>query len=102
MSDRSEPSVASGVVFIIIGLLCAAIGVMGVTYSLDESSARKAFLKDQTGTLVTMKEASTVMMGLGFLGGAGLIGYGVYRTMPLKEEEGGAPEVEEGEEEDGA
>ena len=89
MKDRPKPSILVGIVFIMMGLLSAGIGVTGIGYSLEENNDKKPFLSDKTTQAIiwTKEEASLVMMGVGFLGAVGLVGFGVFRMMPIKEAE---------------
>jgi hypothetical protein len=87
--EKQKPSIAAGIVFVLIGLFCACIGIMGIDSFFTEGNELKPYLVDKNSDIiiVTMKEASKVMMGVGFMGAFGLIGFGVYRMMPVKEEE---------------
>ncbi len=95
--SESKPSVVDGIIYIFLGLLAVALGVMGVLFILDPGNATRPFLMDETGTLVTKHQIAYLMMPAGFLGGIAL---GVYGVMRMKGKPLSAPARNDEEDED--
>lgn len=92
MSEKAQSKILDGVVYGILALALFAVGVLGVVYIMDPANVDRPFLilDPATKDVITKHQAAMLMMPIGFLGGASLLGVVVWKLRG-----GGAPAAAE-------